>query len=160
MTVRALVERVIKVVGPRARQRGTSLEAALGAEADRSLRGNADALLSALVSVVDNAVRYTPVGGEVRISSAAQGAQAVLVCVDDTGPGIAPEQRSRIFEPFARGNFSHEMPAGFGLGLAVARRICEHNATTLSVDSSPLGGARFSFLFAGAAADPAQIALR
>jgi two-component system heavy metal sensor histidine kinase CusS len=158
MTVRALVQRVITVVGPLARERGTSLEATLGSEADRSPRGNADALLSALVGVVENAVRYTPRGGEVRISSAAQGPQAVLVCVDDSGPGIVPEQRSRIFEPFARGDSSPEMPAGFGLGLAVARRICEHNATTLSVDSSPLGGARFSFLFADA--NPTQIAPR
>jgi signal transduction histidine kinase len=154
-TVRLLVQRVLTVVTPSARERGMTLEAALGDEADRAVSGNADALLSALVSVVDNAVRYTPAGGEVRISSVAQSDRGILVYVDDNGPGIALEERSRIFEPFARGETGRATSTGFGLGLAVARRICEHNATSLSVDHSPLGGARFSFVFAGAA-DPAR----
>jgi signal transduction histidine kinase len=148
MTVRGLVERSLAVVGPRARERDTSLGAALGEEADRTVRGNADALLSALVNVVDNAVRYTPAGGEVRIWSAAQSGGTILVCVDDSGPGIAPDELSQIFLPFARGDAGRATPGGLGLGLAVARRICEHNATSLSVDRSPRGGARFSFVFA------------
>ncbi|HKP57365.1 MAG TPA: ATP-binding protein, partial [Polyangiales bacterium] len=146
-TLATLVERVLALAGPRARERGTTLTAALGAEAGRSIDGNAAALLSALLSVVDNAVRYTPQGGEVRIWSVEQGDGTLQVCVDDNGAGIAPDERARIFEPFARGAAGIATPGGLGLGLAVARRICEHNATRLTVDSSPHGGARFSFVF-------------
>ena len=150
--MRLLVERTLALAGPRARERGTTLSVELGAEAERAVHGNADALLSALLNVVDNAVRYSPAGGEVRIWSAADGDAAVRVYVDDNGPGIPDEERARIFEPFARGNAGLATPGGMGLGLAVARRICEHNATDLSVDRSPAGGARFSFLFEAAGA--------
>jgi signal transduction histidine kinase len=151
VTVRVFVDRVLAVAGPRARERDITLAAALSDEADRTIHGNADALLHALLNVVDNAVRYTPAGGEVRIWTAAQSDGAVLLCVDDSGPGIPEEERARIFEPFARGTAGRAAQGGLGLGLAVARRICEHNATELTVDRSPWGGARFSFVFAAPA---------
>jgi signal transduction histidine kinase len=59
--------------------------------------------------------------------------------VSDNGPGIPPQQRRAVFEPF----FSTKGPAGAGLGLAVTRKIVEQHDGTISVDTSPLGGALF-----------------
>jgi signal transduction histidine kinase len=67
--------------------------------------------------------------------------------VDDNGSGIDPLEQERIFEPFMRGAVGRAAANGFGLGLAISRRICEHNRTLLSVGRSPSGGARFSFTF-------------
>lgn len=69
-----------------------------------------------LFNLVDNAVRYTPRGGHVTVYAGCAGGQAVLR-VDDTGPGIPAELRSRVFERFSRGNMSDS--GGFGLGLAI-----------------------------------------
>jgi signal transduction histidine kinase len=69
-------------------------------------------------NVVDNAVRYTPAGGSVDVSVSAEGAEACLV-VEDTGPGIAPNDVQRVFEPFVR-VLGHQ-ETGSGLGLAIAR---------------------------------------
>jgi signal transduction histidine kinase len=71
----------------------------------------------------------------------------VLVHVDDTGPGVGALEREHIFEPFARGAAGRTAAMGFGLGLTIARRICDHYQIELSLGQSPLGGARFSFVF-------------
>jgi two-component system OmpR family sensor kinase len=69
-------------------------------------------------NAVDNAVRYTPSGGAVDVSLSVEGNEACLI-VEDTGPGIAPADIERVFEPFVRVLGSHE--SGSGLGLAIAR---------------------------------------
>ena len=145
--LRVLVDRSLAVVGPRARERGTTLRVSLAEAADVTVRGDPDALLSAIVNVIDNAVRYTPPGGQVEISTSTRSDGAVLLRIDDSGPGVPLEERARIFDAFARGAASRTAPEGLGLGLAVARRICEHYATELDVTDSPAGGARFSFAF-------------
>jgi len=142
-----LTERVLAIVAPLARNRGVRLEAALGAELARSIRADGVALQSALLNVLDNAVRYTPAGGLVRVWSAPGDGDHVLLHVDDSGPGIEPSERERVFEPFARSAAGGAVPAGAGLGLTIARRICEHNRTSLGVARSSGGGARFSFTF-------------
>lgn len=148
-SLRVMLERAVSVVAPSARARSVTLDSVLGDETDRTARGDSDALISALVNVVDNAVRYTQAGGDVRLSTLAQ-TDAVIVHVDDSGPGIESDERRRIFEPFTRGNASPMNTSGVGLGLTIARRICEHNEVTLNVDRSPSGGARFSFRIATA----------
>jgi signal transduction histidine kinase len=145
--LRVLVERALACARHDQRERGVLIEASLD-EADRIVSGDADALMSALVNVIDNAVQYTPAGGEVRIWAHAQSTEAVQLHVDDTGPGIAAEEWEHIFEPFARGRAGRTTSHGFGLGLAISRRICDHNRAALSVGKSPHGGARFSFVFA------------
>ncbi len=116
---------------------------ALSIDADETVHVCADAVrLDALLrNLVDNAVRYTPDGGRVHLTVVRDGSHA-LALVDDTGPGIPPEDRERVFDRFyrrpgARGN-------GSGLGLAIARTAAEalHGSVTLGV--SPLGGLRAS----------------
>lgn len=153
VSLRVMLERAVSVVAPSARSRNVALHSLFGDETDRTSRGDSDALSSALVNVLDNAVRYTGAGGEVRIWSDAPSDEAVVVHVDDSGAGIDTGERRRIFEPFTRGSASRMNTGGLGLGLAIARRICEHNEVTLGVDRSPSGGARFSFRFTTLASD-------
>jgi signal transduction histidine kinase len=78
---------------------------------------------------------------------AQDGPDRLIVHVDDSGPGVSDEDAARIFEPFGRGKVGQESRPGLGLGLAIARRICEHNGASIAVARSPRGGARFSLSF-------------
>ena len=145
--LRGLVDRALSTVAPLARSRGVRVETALGVELERSINADSAALQSALLNVVENAVRYTPAGGQVRVWSLLGSRDTVLLHVDDNGPGIELSEREHVFKPFARSAAGNSVPAGFGLGLTIARRICEHHRITLSVGRSPSGGARLSFTF-------------
>ena len=156
--VQALVERVIAGSRERARGRGVYLGVAPGETATGTLvLGEAPALQSALAGVVDNAIQYTPSGGEVLVWLTDDEGGRLTVHVDDSGPGVSPEDEARIFEPFMRGKVGRESSVGFGLGLSIARRMCERNGGTIRVSRSPRGGARFSLSFPGSAVDPRQI---
>lgn len=86
------------------------------------VRGNATLLQLALRNLVDNACRYSPPATMVRVQLGNDGGR-VLVRVCDQGPGIAPEWRSRMLEPFVRGE--GQAQPGSGLGLAIVRQIVE-----------------------------------
>ncbi|HET6339125.1 MAG TPA: ATP-binding protein [Polyangiales bacterium] len=146
--LRTLVERGVGVIAARAETAGVRLIVAIDDDLNRVVRGDGDSLVSAFVNVLGNAVRYTQTRGEVRISSQAEGRDKILVHVDDNGPGIEASEQQRIFEPFVRGVAGRTSAESVGLGLTIARRLCEHNRATLIVDRSPYGGARFSFAFA------------
>jgi NtrC-family two-component system sensor histidine kinase KinB len=100
-----------------------------------------------LLNLLANAVRYSPEGGRIVVSAAAEpGGQAVRVQVQDGGPGIAPEQQQRIFERFAQGPGSGAEPiAGTGLGLSISREFIVHQGGTLGVESTPGAGSTFYF---------------
>jgi signal transduction histidine kinase len=91
-----------------------------------------------LVNLLVNALEVMPNGGVIRISASAD-ADSVLLWVRDTGPGIAPEIRERIFQPFATSG----KPNGIGLGLAIARQVVLDHGGEMWADSSP-GGACFN----------------
>ena len=93
-----------------------------------------DRLLGVLL---DNACKYSPAGGEIRVAVLTDAGRAVLR-VDDSGPGIPSEQRSRIFDRFHRANQSG---AGAGLGLAIADEIVRATNGRWHLDASPTGGA-------------------
>jgi signal transduction histidine kinase len=90
--------------------------------------------------LVDNACRYSPAGGRVRILVTGDAGRARLQ-VDDSGPGIPAADRSRIFDRFARAS---PMPGGAGLGLAIADAVVRATGGRWEVGESDLGGARFS----------------
>ena len=99
------------------------------------------ALLHALVyNLVDNALRYTPAGGSVSLGLALQGPRGprVELSVCDTGPGIAPELRARVFERFYR---VEPAPAGgSGLGLAIVREAAAACGAGVRLEAAPAGG--------------------
>ncbi|MCL6594892.1 MAG: HAMP domain-containing histidine kinase [Firmicutes bacterium] len=84
--------------------------------------GDLDRGAQILVNLVDNALRYTPQGGRVRVRVGRDGGQGV-VWVEDTGPGFEPDAGSWVWSPFVRGKTTRENDGGTGLGLAVGRAL-------------------------------------
>ena len=97
-------------------------------------------VLQIMVNLIGNAIRYSPDGAVVTITTLADGERAVAI-VDDQGKGIAVEDQSRIFEKFER--VDPDEPGGNGLGLYIARRLARAMNGDLTVDSAPREGARF-----------------
>jgi two-component system OmpR family sensor kinase len=109
----------------------------LGIEAAQpaSVAGDADALRTLLRNLIDNAVRYTPAGGRVDVT--VEASPAARVTVSDTGPGIPPEERSRVFDRFYRRAGTE--PPGSGLGLAIVKAIAEAHGATVALADGPGG---------------------
>jgi len=97
----------------------------------------------ALGNLIDNAIRFTPPGGEVRVRAWSEG-EWVAIEVSDTGPGIPPEDLPRIFERFYRRD-RHRGGGGSGLGLAIARHAVEAHGGRIQAFSEPGRGACFVF---------------
>ncbi|WP_273029043.1 ATP-binding protein [Massilia timonae] len=103
-----------------------------------TVQGQPDALQILLRNLVDNAVKYTPGDGTVDISVQHDG-QKIVVQVEDSGPGIPPDERERVFDRFYR--VAGSDAAGSGLGLAIIKAIAERHGATLTLDASTrLGG--------------------
>jgi two-component system sensor histidine kinase KdpD len=90
----------------------------------------------ALTNVLENAARFTPPGRRIDVT-VARWHDGVQVRVADQGPGVRPDDRERVFEPFVRGDGS----TGTGLGLAIARAIVEAHGGTIRIGEAPGGGA-------------------
>ncbi len=117
---------------------GKGVEVGLTADAAAPVTGDAEALHVLIGNLVDNAVRYTPGGGSVEVTVQPVAAGVRLV-VADTGPGIPPEARSRVFDRFYRHPGS--AGTGSGLGLAIVREIAQrHGAAVSLADASAAGG--------------------
>jgi two-component system, OmpR family, sensor kinase len=108
-----------------------------------------DRLAQVLRNLVRNALEHTADDGVVAVSAVAAGPR-LRVFVDDDGPGIAPDERARVFDRFHRTDASRARRAGgSGLGLAIARAIVEAHGGRIWVTASPAGGARIAFEIPG-----------
>jgi signal transduction histidine kinase len=116
------------------------------------VRGDEDLMREAVSNLVDNAIKFTPAGGNVRIEARMANGRP-LVLVSDTGLGVPPQERTRIFDRFYRGERSDKSP-GHGLGLSIAETIANLHGFKLTVeDNKP--GARFELRAAAPA--PARL---
>ncbi len=97
-----------------------------------------------LANLLDNAVKFTPRGGEIRISTSLVG-EEVQVCVRDTGPGVPPEYGEKIFERFSQVPGQVGRRRGSGLGLAFCKLAVEAQGGRIWVEMAPEGGSRFVF---------------
>ncbi len=97
-----------------------------------------------LSNMIENAAHYAPPHTPITVSARAQ-ADGVLVSVRDRGPGIPPEERDRVFEPFYRGAATERTHSGSGLGLAICRGIVEAHGGWIRVDAVAGPGASISF---------------
>jgi signal transduction histidine kinase len=98
-----------------------------------------------LINLLGNAQKFTPEGGKITLGCRHEG-QFLCLYVADTGPGIAPEYREKIFEAFAQIDRQNGPGAkGTGLGLTITKHLVELNGGTITVDSTPGVGSRFSF---------------
>ncbi len=107
-----------------------------------SVQGDRGRLLQVLANLLDNAVKFTPVGGIVTLQAVRSGA-AIEFSVADTGPGIEPALQVHLFDRFWRAGGRDK--AGTGLGLAIAKGIVEAHGGRIGIDSRPGAGSRLFF---------------
>lgn len=117
---------------------GFELEAA-------TVTGTAILLRELVGNLVDNAIRYTPAGGQVTVRCAPRAGGGALLAVEDSGPGIPPELRERVFERFFRA--SGDTSDGCGLGLAIVRQIAEQHGARIHIADAAAGGTLFEVIF-------------
>jgi two-component system sensor histidine kinase TctE len=125
-----------------------NIDLALEAPDELPVRGQALMLHELVSNLVDNALRYTPAGGTVQLSVRAV-AQGVVLEVQDSGPGIAPAERDKVFTPFYRVAATMESnPSGTGLGLAIVRDIATLHGAEVALSPADSGaGLKVSVLF-------------
>ena len=141
---REIIQEVMELVSVKAEQKGLDLCCEISPEVPEIIYTDALRLRQALVNLVGNATKFTEEGSiRVQVSSLADG-RMVRFDIADTGPGIAPDQVERIFEPFTLGDMSatrtHE---GSGLGLPISRHLAQLLGGDLVVESKPGQGSRF-----------------
>lgn len=139
-----LVGRCVRRIEPRAR--AGDVEVHVEVDEGTVLRGvDADKIERALNNVLDNAAKFTPPGGEIRVrgGASANGTHAVVLDVSNTGSRIPEEDLPRVFDRFFRGDRARRTAAGSGLGLAIARQLVELNGGRISA-SNEADGVRFS----------------
>ena len=137
-----LIEEVIKKFKPMAKKKGVSIKLKTKNE---KFRADKNSLFKLMAILVDNAIKYTPKGGKVTISSKKVG-KWLEIKVKDTGVGISEKDLPHIFERFYRANSSRSKTDtdGFGLGLSIAKRIVELNKGTIKVESKVGKGSTFA----------------
>ena len=143
--LRAAVESATHQHDAVAKRRGVTVELDLPARPIR-IRHDPPRIGQVVANLVGNAVKFTPRGGKVRVSvqSTTDGARIDIV---DTGVGIEATELPHIFERFYRGSTANEARgAGSGLGLAIVRSIVDIHGGTVSVESRPGAGSRFTVL--------------
>ena len=136
-----------------AEQKQVQLE--VGAFEEAKITGDPALIRQLLLIVLDNAVKFTATGGQVRLDVAAEDGRATVV-VADTGIGIPSEHLPHVFERFYRGDPARREADGSGLGLAIARWIVDAHHARIDISSTPGTGTRVTLTFPSKA-DPSHL---
>jgi signal transduction histidine kinase len=137
----AVVDRLLKTFTHQAQEKQVTIDA-VRPDAPVSIPGDETRITWAISNLLANALRYTPRGGRIELRLAPE-AHAVRVTVRDTGPGIPPEQRDRIFERFTQSPDGGEVGAA-GLGLAIVRDIVQAHGGRILLESEVGRGSAFT----------------
>lgn len=141
----SLFERVEQRHDPVLRTRGVSMTTSVSADAGMVV-GDPNRLEQVLQNLAANAVRHTPAGGFVTLSTRRANGHVDIV-VEDTGPGIPEEHLSHIFDRFYKVDSARtgtDVPSGSGLGLSIVQAIVHRHGGRISATNAPGGGARFT----------------
>ena len=140
---------------PQAQAAGIDIGLAPGAATGPvHVSGDAQDLRMLLRNLIDNAVKYSPSPGQVDVDLRIEGGVAVLA-VEDSGSGIAPAERDRVFDRFYRAASATTLATGSGLGLSIVRAIAQRHGAVLRLDSGHrLKGLRVEARFAPVAESP------
>lgn len=156
-----LLDSVTSLLGGKAREKGLLLEVTLADGMPGWIRGDPNRLRQVLLNLAGNAVKFTD-HGTVRIAVSQRSRDddgiELRFEVIDTGIGIAPDARERLFSPFAQADASiSRRYGGTGLGLAICKRLCVLMGGSIGVDSLPGRGSCFWFTLPCAQGMPAQV---
>jgi len=145
----ALVEDVGELYGALAEEEGVDFE--VKEDPGLTLQGNRHLLAQALGNLLDNAIKYTPSGGQVRLGAWSRGGKIVLQ-VSDSGPGIPTIDRERVLDRFTRLDASRTTP-GNGLGLSMVRAAALWHGAKLELSDThpgqPQPGLTVTLVFSG-----------
>jgi signal transduction histidine kinase len=138
LNVNQPVEDSLAIAGKRLQQSHVKVEARLAPHLPM-VRGTANQLTQVFLNLIINAVEAMPDGGRLWVGTVHHAeAKQVVIAFRDSGPGIPPEIRDHLFEPFHTSK-----PTGTGLGLAISYSIIERHNGTIEVESPPGGGTTF-----------------
>jgi len=138
--LRSLTDRAADLYREVAEEKGITVSLEQPAPAEASV--DAIRLGQAVNNLLDNALKYTPPGGRVRLA-VQPGNDVVELTVSDNGPGVPAAERDAVFRRLYRGDSSRSQ-RGLGLGLSMVKAIVEAHGGTVAVDDAPGGGARFT----------------
>jgi len=138
--LRATVASALREVAPMARRHKLSSPRR---EQPLFVRGDRRRTAEVVAGLVHNATKYAPEGTRIAVRIERRDDRAV-VRVQDEGPGVPPQDRARVFEPYARGTAHADVP-GSGIGLFASRRVVEAQGGDIWVEDAPDGGAIFAF---------------
>ncbi len=139
--VDALFASVIADLTPAIERRRQQVAVVVDADAN-TVSGDPAKLHDVIRNLVENAVNYTPEGSRIVLAAQTRDG-AVEIEVADSGPGIPPEDLTRVFERFYRVDKSRSRPGGTGLGLAIVKHLVELHGGEVRAENRPEGGARF-----------------
>ena len=142
-SVEHTIEAAVSLVRERAARHGISVSVGVDEDVD-TLDADELRFKQVLLNLLSNAVKFTPDGGTVKVRAARTGDELV-VTVSDTGIGVPPEDRERIFESFQQGGRGVAREEGTGLGLTLTRRIIELFGGRLWLESEVGVGSTFAF---------------
>ena len=150
LDVREVVTDIVDLMSERARAKGVDLISRVHPAVSGQLRGDPGRLRQVLLNLVGNAVKFTAYGGEivvrVRVGSETDQTALVRFEVHDTGVGIAPDARERLFQPFSQADGSTSRKyGGTGLGLTISKRLVELMGGEIGVESALGWGSIFWF---------------
>jgi len=141
--VNALLKRSVQQLAPLAETSGVRISNGQPGNTEKAVvQGDSSQLQRALLNVIENAIKFSPANGEVRVDINRQGG-SLAINVIDQGSGIAPDESDKIFQPFYRGKTAVGK-AGTGLGLFLAKRIIESHKGTISAHQNSPAGTRIS----------------
>jgi len=144
--LRSLIEKAHQLLEILLHQKNLSYELAIASDVPEEISGDADRLHQVLVNLLGNAIKFTNEGG-IRINVSMPLKETLAIQVEDSGPGIPPEQLPDIFEAFRRGSdYAQRERQGAGLGLSITKEIVTRMGGEISASSEPGSGATFTIL--------------
>jgi PAS domain S-box-containing protein len=153
---RALLEATQSMVAPAAERRGVRLQPPQVVPDTPPLLGDETRVKQVLTNLLSNAVKYNVDGGRVDLRVRRDGADGVLIEVQDTGLGLTAEQLGRLFQPFDRLGRETSGVEGTGIGLVISRRLAECMGGSLQARSTPGEGSVFALRLPAAAPGSAR----